>query len=94
MNTWLELKRKHGGEVEAVLAARDEMRRRLEVQGDLEGALARLEKQIAEAERAAKKEAGHCGPPREGGAELAKVAAKGIAQLGFKKADFSVRSCR
>ncbi|HYD84952.1 MAG TPA: AAA family ATPase, partial [Opitutus sp.] len=57
MNTWLELKRKHGGDIGAVLAARDEMRRRLEVQGDLEGTLARLEKQIAEAERAAKKEA-------------------------------------
>ena len=32
MDTWLELKRKHGGELTAVLAARDEMRRRLEVQ--------------------------------------------------------------
>jgi DNA repair protein RecN (Recombination protein N) len=92
MNTWLELKRKHGGELSAVLAARDELRQRLEVQGDLEGTLARLEKQIADAERAAKKEAQALRAGREKAArELAKVAAKGIAQLGFKKADFQVR---
>jgi len=92
MDAWLELKRKHGGELVAVLAARDELRRRLEVQGDLEGTLARLEKQIAEAERAAKKEAQALRALREKAAkELAKAAARSIAQLGFKKADFQVR---
>jgi len=34
MNTWPELKRKHGSDVRAVPAARDEMHRRLGVQGD------------------------------------------------------------
>jgi DNA repair protein RecN (Recombination protein N) len=92
MNTWLELKRKHGGDVTAVIAARDELKLRLEVQGDLEGALARLEKQIADAERAMKKEGVTLRVVREKAAkELEKVAAKGIAQLGFKKADFQVR---
>jgi DNA repair protein RecN (Recombination protein N) len=92
MNTWLEVKRRHGGELRAVIAAREDMRRRLDVQGDLEGTLAKLEKQIAEAERAAKKEAQALRMLREKAAkELAKVAAKGIAQLGFKKADFQVR---
>ena len=92
MNTWQELKRKHGGEVSAVLAAREELERRLEVQGDIEGTLARLEKLIAESERAAKKEAQALRTAREKAAkELSKVAAKSIAQLGFKKADFSVR---
>ncbi len=92
MNTWLELKRKHGGELAAVIAARDDLRRRIEAQGDLAGALANLEKQIAEAERAAKREATALRTLREKAAkDLAKVAAKGIAQLGFKKADFSVR---
>jgi DNA repair protein RecN (Recombination protein N) len=92
MNTWLELKRKHGGDVAAVIAARDELKLRLEVQGDLEGALARLEKQIGDAERAMKKEAAALRAVREKAAkELAKVAAKGIAQLGFKKADFQIR---
>jgi DNA repair protein RecN (Recombination protein N) len=92
MNTWLEVKRKHGGDVVAVIAARDELRLRLEVQGDLEGALARLEKHIADAERALKKEGASLRVVREKAAkELAKIAAKGIVQLGFKKADFQVR---
>ena len=92
MNTWLELKRKHGSELSTVLAARDELQRRLEVQGDLEGTLARLQKQIADAERGATKEAQALRQAREKAArELAKVAAKGIVQLGFKKADFQVR---
>ena len=92
MNTWLEVKRKHGGDVVAVIAARDELRLRLEVQGDLEGTLARLEKHIADAERALKKEGASLRAVREKAAkELAKIAAKGIVQLGFKKADFHVR---
>ena len=92
MNTWLELKRKHGGDVAAVVAARDELKRRLEVQGDLEGTLARLEKQIADAERAMRAAGKELRTVREKAAkELGKVAAKGIAQLGFKKADFQVR---
>jgi len=92
MNTWLELKRKHGGDLASVLAACDEMRRRLETQGDLAGAVAKLEKQISDAERVAKKEAQALRGLREKAAkELAKVASKGIAQLGFKKADFQIR---
>jgi DNA repair protein RecN (Recombination protein N) len=92
MNTWLELKRKHGADAAAVIAARDEMRRRLEVQGDVEGALARLDQQIAVAERTARKDAEALRVLREKAArELAKVAAKSIAQLGFKRADFRVR---
>jgi DNA repair protein RecN (Recombination protein N) len=92
MNTWLEAKRKHGGDIRAVIAARDDMRRRLEVQGDLEGTLAKLEKEISDAERAAKKEAQSLRALREKAArELAKVAAKSIAQLGFKKADFQIK---
>jgi DNA repair protein RecN (Recombination protein N) len=92
MNTWLEVKRKYGGDLTAVAAARDEMRRRLEVQGDLEGTLARLERDIAEAEQAARRHAQGLRLAREKAAkELAKIAAKSIAQLGFRKADFQVR---
>jgi len=92
MNTWLEVKRKHGGEVAAVVRAREDMRRRLDVQGDLEGTLLRLEQQIAQAEREARKAAQALRVIREKSArELAKVAAKSIVQLGFKKADFQVR---
>lgn len=92
MNTWLEVKRKHGGDLRAVTEARDDMRRRLEIQGDLEGTLVRVEKQIADAERAARKEATVLRAIREKSARaLAKIAAASIAQLGFKKADFQIR---
>ncbi|MDF3059433.1 MAG: recN, partial [Rariglobus sp.] len=92
MNTWLEVKRKHGGDVRAVIEARDDMRRRLDIQGDLEGTLIRIEKKIADAERAARKEATVLRGMREKASrELAKIAAASIAQLGFKKADFQIR---
>jgi len=92
MNAWLELKRKHGTKVETVVAARDEMRRRLELQGDVEGSLAKLEKQIGDALKAARKLATKLRGTREKAAlQLAKAAAKVIAQLGFKKADFRVQ---
>jgi DNA repair protein RecN (Recombination protein N) len=92
MNAWLELKRRHGGDVAAVAAAREELRRRLAVQGDLEGTLLRLAGQIAAAEKKARQHAQALRTAREAAAkELAKLAAKGIAQLGFQKADFRVR---
>jgi DNA repair protein RecN (Recombination protein N) len=91
MNTWLELKRRHGGDLGAVRAARDELRRRLEVQSDLAGALERLDRRIAEAGRAVQEDARALRAVREKAArELAKAAARGIARLGFSKADFLV----
>jgi len=91
MNAWLDLKRKHGAKLELVIAARDEMRRRLEMQGDIEGSLAKLEKQIAEAFKLARKFAGELRLTRERAAlQLAKAGGKVIVQLGFKKADFRV----
>jgi DNA repair protein RecN (Recombination protein N) len=91
MNAWLDLKRKHGAKVELVIAARDEMRRRLELQSDVEGSLAKLEKEIAEALKAARKLATELRLTREKAAlQLAKASGKVIAQLGFKKADFRV----
>ncbi len=92
MSTWLEVKRRHGGDVAAVAAARETLRRRLEVQGDLEGALARLDGTIAAARSAATTAARPLRTLREKGArDLAKIGAKSIAQLGFKKAEFHVR---
>ncbi|MFO1446566.1 MAG: AAA family ATPase [Opitutaceae bacterium] len=92
MNAWLEAKRKHGGDVQAVAVAREELRRRLSSQGDVEGTLERLEQEIAEAHRAARKQATVLREQREKAArELSKTAAKGIVQLGFKKAEFLVR---
>ena len=91
MNAWLDLKRKHGAKVETVIAARDAMRRKLELQGDVEGALAQLEKQIADAKKSARQAAAELRVTRDKAAlQLAKASAKVIAQLGFKKADFRV----
>jgi DNA repair protein RecN (Recombination protein N) len=92
MDSWLEAKRKYGGELAPVMAARDEMRRRLEIQGDIAGTLARLDRQAADTERAAKKAAQILRAAREKAArELATMAANAIGQLGFKKADFQVK---
>ncbi len=91
MNAWLDLKRKHGAKLEAVIAARDEMRRKLELQGDVVGALIKLEKQIAEAKKTARQAAAELRATREKAAlQLGKAAGKVITQLGFKKADFRV----
>jgi len=91
MNAWLELKRKYGAKVEAVLAARDDMRRKLELQGDVVGSLIKLEKQIAEALKVVRKAAAELRATREkAAASLEKTAGKVIVQLGFKKADFRV----
>src|SRR5690606_5804028 len=92
MDTWLDLKRKHGGDLAAVIEARDKMRRQLEEQGDIEGALAKLEKQAAEALKEAKGEESALRAQRGKAAKaLAGIAAKTIAQLGFAKADFQIR---
>ncbi len=92
MNAWLGLKRKHGAKVEAVVAARDGMRRKLELQGDVAGALARLEKETAAARLAVGRLAGELRLSREQAAlRLARAGGRAIAQLGFRKADFSVR---
>lgn len=91
MNTWLELKRKHGGDLDAVSRAREELRRKLEVQGDVEGALARLERQLKEAGGQVRQLATELRRVREKAArELSKTAQRAIVGLGFKKADFRV----
>ncbi len=92
INSWMELKRRHGGDVAAVAKAAEAMRRRLELQGDLAGALAKLEQRIRDAREAAVKQARILRAAREkAGKDLAKVAGKAIGQLGFKRADFQIR---
>jgi DNA repair protein RecN (Recombination protein N) len=91
MNSWLEARRRHGPDFASVAAAREELRARLESQGDVEGTLARLEAEAKEVHRQAVREAAALRTIRERAArELATVAAKGIAQLGFRKADFRI----
>ena len=92
MNAWLELSRRHGGNVRAVCAAREDIRRRLEIQGDIEGTLARLDRQGVEAEKEARQRAESLRLVREKAArELARTGAKAIEPLGFRKSDLQVR---
>ena len=92
MNSWLDAKRRHGGSVTAVEEAREAMRNRLAIQGDIEGALAQLDSEVARAHAAAKKAALALRTLREKAAkELSKTAVKAITPLGFKKADFQIR---
>ena len=92
MNAWLEVKRKHGAKVEAVISARDEMRRKLELQSDVAGSLVKLEKQLVGAQSVAAKLAAEIRATREKAArDLARASSRVIVQLGFKKADFQVQ---
>ncbi len=91
MNAWLEAKRKHGGELAAVTAAREDLRQRLDSQGDIAGALAKLDQRIATAKKAAQSQAAALREQRTKAAvKLSKVAAKSIARLGFKKSEFRI----
>jgi DNA repair protein RecN (Recombination protein N) len=91
MNAWLEARRRHGPDVRSVAAAREAMRLRVSSHGDIEGALARLDRQIEAAAREARKSAAALRAVREKAAKsLARVASAGIAELGFEKAEFRV----
>jgi DNA repair protein RecN (Recombination protein N) len=91
MNAWLEARRRHGPEVAMVAAARESIRLRVSSHGDIEGTLARLDRQIEAAAREARKSAAALRAVRQKAAkELSKVAAAGIAELGFAKADFKI----
>jgi len=91
MNAWLDARRRHGPDVRSVAAAREAMRLRVSSQGDIEGTLARLDRQIEAAAREARKSAAELRTQREKAAKsLAKAASAGIAGLGFAKAQFQV----
>lgn len=92
MDAWLELRRRHGGDLAAVIAARDEMRRRLEIQGDLDGTLTRLEQAAEAALAEVRKKAKTLRAAREKAAKsLEKAASNAISRLGFARADFRIR---
>jgi DNA repair protein RecN (Recombination protein N) len=87
MNLWLELKRKHGT-VERVLSAREEMARKLAEQGDIEGLLARWQKEAAKLETEARAKAGQLREARvKAGATLTRKAMALAGELGFRKAE-------
>jgi DNA repair protein RecN (Recombination protein N) len=91
MNAWLEARRRHGPDVRLVAGAREAMRLRVSAQGDIEGTLGRLGREIESAAREARKSAAARRAPREKAARaLARAASGAIAGLGFAKAQFRV----
>ena len=91
MNLWQEIKRKHGGSVEAVIAKHHALKHRLASQGTIEttleekrGVANRLEKQLW-------KEASDLRKIREKAARsLTEKATKQLLALGFKSAQLSI----
>lgn len=91
MNAWLEARRRYGPDAGSVSAARELIRRRVASHGDIEGTLARLDREIEAAAREARKSAAALRVVRQRAAkELSRAAAAGIAELGFDRAEFRV----
>ncbi len=91
MNAWLDAKRKYGPDPIVVAQAREELRAKIDSQGDIDGALARQDVKVAELLEAASRWAAKLTQQRSKAAKkLAGVVAESIAQLGFKKAEFAI----
>ena len=91
MNLWQELRRKYGGSVEAVLSKREELIQKIEIQGDLEGVLAKKRKASVDLEAELKKQAQKLTASRRKSAKiLAQKAADLLQALGFKKARLEI----
>ncbi len=91
MNLWQELRRKYGGSVEAVLSKREELAQKVEIQGDLEGVLAKKRKASVDLEAELEKQAQKLTASRRKSAKvLAQKAADLLQALGFKKARLEI----
>ena len=91
MNLWQELRRKYGGSVEAVLSKREELAQKIEIQGDLEGVLAKKRKASVDLEAELKIQAQKLTASRRKSAKvLAQKAADLLQALGFKKARLEI----
>ena len=91
MNLWQELRRKYGGSAEAVLSKREELAQKIEIQGDLEGILAKKREASVDLEAELKKQAQKLTASRRKSAKvLAQKAADLLQALGFKKARLEI----
>ena len=91
MNLWQELRRKYGGSVEAVLSKREELAQKIEIQGDLEGVLAKKRKASGDLEAELIKQAQKLTASRRKSAKLLSQKAADLLQaLGFKKARLEI----
>lgn len=91
MDTWMNLRRRYGASVEAVLAKRDAMAERLSLQGDLEGTLKKLQTAADKAQAALAKKAANMRSERLKAANrLGKEAEALLRELGFKKPKLAI----
>lgn len=91
MNLWLELKRKYGPSAESVREKREQIRRRLLSQGEVEAQVARWQASLVQLEADLKKQATVLHSARFKAADkLASAARKMLGSLGFKKADLKI----
>ncbi len=87
MQQWLELKRKHGGAVAQILAKRESLWNKLQMQSDVEGQLARLEAEADHLRHTLLDQAATLRAKRTTAAgELTRQASLLLQRLGFKKA--------
>ena len=92
MESWLDVRRRHGNTVDAVLETRERLARKLATQGNVKEAIAKQQALVASAHAAARKTAAVLRKSRETAARgLAKEGAKRIAGLGFARTEFSVK---
>lgn len=92
MNLWQELRRKYGGNVEAVLAKREKLAQKIAIQGDLEGTIAQKQKAATAMEDGLRGQASKLTAAREKAAmALARKAADLLQALGFKKARLEIQ---
>ena len=91
MNLWQEMRRKYGGSVAAVLDKREELSRKLAMQGDIEGSLARAREKEAKIRKRLIDQATVLRKAREKTASLlAARVADLLGALGFKKARLEI----
>ncbi len=91
MEIWMELRRKYGGSVERVLAERQAIEAKLNLQGDLAGNLARLEKERCQLEKQLGGVADALEKAREAAAEaLSEQVVELLHCLGFQNARFQI----
>jgi DNA repair protein RecN (Recombination protein N) len=91
MDSWLNLRRRFGPTVEGVLEKRAAMAERLDVQGDLEGTLERMQAEADEQESVCRKQAAKLRSARLKAAhKLAKEAEALLRDLGFKNPKLSI----
>ena len=95
MQSWMNLKRRFGGDVALVLDKRAQLAERLERQGDVEGRMRKLEKEAGVLE---KQLTGRAEKIREArvhaASRLAKEAAAVLVHLGFRKARLTIEILR